>query len=36
VRTPQGVFPYATIYVSVDDLRVSLDKAEEFGGKKVV
>jgi len=25
-----------TIYVSVDDLRASLERAEELGGKKVV
>ena len=25
-----------TIYVSVDDLRASLEKAEELGGKMVV
>jgi uncharacterized protein len=36
LRAPHGVFPYVTIYVSVDDLRVSLDKAEELGGKTVV
>jgi hypothetical protein len=36
LRTPQGVFPYATIYVSVDDLRASLEKAEDLGGKMIV
>ena len=36
LRTPQGVFPYVTIYVSVEDLRASLEKAEELGGKMIV
>jgi predicted enzyme related to lactoylglutathione lyase len=36
LRTPHGVFPYVTIYVSVDDLRASLEKAEELGGKMIV
>ena len=36
LRTPEGVFPYVTIYVGVDDLGVTLDRAEELGGKKVV
>ena len=36
LRTPHGVFPYVTIYVSVDDLQASLEKAEELGGKMVV
>lgn len=30
LRTPEGVFPY------VDDLRATLEKAEELGGKIVV
>ena len=33
LRTPEGVFPYVTIYVSVDDLRATPEKAEELGGK---
>lgn len=36
LRTPEGVMPYVTVYVSVDDLRASLDKAEELGAKTIV
>ena len=35
-RTPEGVFPYVTIYVGVDDPRETLRKAEDLGGKMVV
>jgi hypothetical protein len=30
------VFPYVTIYAAVDDLRATLQRAEELGGKMVV
>ena len=33
LRTPRGVFPYVTIYVSVEDLRASLEKAEGSAGR---
>lgn len=36
LRTPEGIFPYVTVYVGVDDLRASLQKAEELGGKVIV
>jgi predicted enzyme related to lactoylglutathione lyase len=36
LRSPEGVFPYVTIYVGVDDLRVTLRRAEELGGKMIV
>jgi predicted enzyme related to lactoylglutathione lyase len=36
LRAPEGVFPYVTIYVAVDDLRGTLHRAEELGGKMVV
>jgi predicted enzyme related to lactoylglutathione lyase len=36
LRSPEGVFPYVTVYVGVDDLRVTLRRAEELGGKMVV
>jgi predicted enzyme related to lactoylglutathione lyase len=36
LKLPEGVFPYVTIYVGVDDLVASLHKAEELGGKVVV
>jgi hypothetical protein len=36
LRTPEGVFPYVTVYVGVDDLDATLVKAEELGGKTVV
>ena len=36
LRTPEGVFPYVTIYVGVHDLGATLVKAEELGGKTVV
>ena len=35
LRTPEGIFPYVTIYVGVDDLAGTLDRAEELGGKRV-
>jgi hypothetical protein len=36
LRTPEGVFPYVTIYVGVEDLAGTLARAEELGGKTVV
>jgi len=36
LRTPEGVFPYVTIYVGVEDLNATLVKAEELGGKVIV
>ena len=36
LRAPEGVFPYVTIYVAVPDLRATLARAEELGGKMVV
>lgn len=36
LKLPEGVFPYVTMYVGVDDLMVTLKKAEELGGKVVV
>jgi uncharacterized protein len=36
MRSPEGVFPYVTVYVGVDDLRVMLRRAEELGGKMIV
>jgi predicted enzyme related to lactoylglutathione lyase len=36
LRTPDGVLPYVTVYVGVEDLQETLRKAEELGGKMVV
>jgi hypothetical protein len=36
LRTPEGVFPYVTVYVGVQDLGATLERAEELGGKTVV
>ena len=36
LRAPEGVFPYVTIYAAVDDLRETLQRAEDLGGKMVV
>ena len=36
LRAPEGVFPYVTIYAAVDDLRATLQRAEDLGGKMVV
>jgi predicted enzyme related to lactoylglutathione lyase len=36
VRTPEGVFPYVTVYVGVEDLKTTLVRAEELGGKVIV
>ncbi|HLG13993.1 MAG TPA: VOC family protein [Blastocatellia bacterium] len=33
---PEGVPPYLTFYVQVDDLQAYLDKAESLGGKTLV
>ncbi len=33
---PQGVAGHVTIYVQVDDLQTSLNKAESLGGKTIV
>lgn len=34
--TPPGGAPYVTVYVHVDDLQKSLDKAASLGGKTVM
>ena len=36
LRTPEGVFPYVSVYVGVTDLRKTLRMAEELGGKVIV
>jgi uncharacterized protein len=36
LRAPEGVFPYVTVYVSVEDLGATLVRAEELGGKTIV
>ena len=36
MRTPEGVFPYVSVYVRVTDLRETLRMAEELGGKVIV
>ena len=36
LRTPDGVLPYVTVYVGVEDLPETLRKAEELGGKTIV
>jgi hypothetical protein len=36
LRSPEGVFPYVTIHVGVDDLCMTLRRAEELGGKMIV
>lgn len=36
LRTPEGVFPYVTVYVGVEDLTATLERAEELGGKTIV
>jgi uncharacterized protein len=36
LRAPEGIFPYVTIYVAVDDLQATLLRAEDLGGKMVV
>lgn len=36
MKTPEGVPPYVTLYVDVDDLDKYLELAEELGAKKVV
>ena len=36
LRTPEGVFPYVTVYVGVEDLGATLERAEELGGKTIV
>lgn len=36
LRAPEGVFPYVTVYVGVEDLRASLQEVEELGGKVIV
>ena len=36
LRAPEGVFPYVTVYVGVEDLRASLQTVEELGGKVIV
>ena len=36
LRAPEGIFPYVTIYVAVDDLHATLRRVEDLGGKMVV
>ena len=36
LRAPEGVFPYVTIYVGVEDLGTTLDKARELDGTVIV
>lgn len=36
LRTPEGVFPYVTVYVGVEDLKATLVRTEELGGKVIV
>ena len=36
LRSPEGVFPYVSVYVGVTDLRETLRLAEELGGKVIV
>jgi uncharacterized protein len=36
LRAPEGVSPYVTVYVGVEDLRASLQRVEELGGKVIV
>lgn len=36
MKTPEGLPPYVTIYVEVDDLQAALTRAEQLGGKTVV
>jgi predicted enzyme related to lactoylglutathione lyase len=36
MQTPQGVPPYVTLYVGVDDLEKYLERAETLGGKRVM
>src|SRR3990172_3842979 len=35
-QTQEGMPPYVTIYVAVDDLQAYLNKAERLGGKTIV
>jgi len=36
MQTPEGVPPWVTVYVGVDDLEKSLEKAEGLGGRRVM
>ena len=36
LKLSEGVPPYVTVYVGVDDLRASLERAEELGAKVIV
>jgi predicted enzyme related to lactoylglutathione lyase len=36
LRRPQGVPPYVTVYVGVDDLETYLKRAEALGGRTVM
>lgn len=36
MQSPEGVPPYLTFYVLVDDLQAYLDRAKALGGKAVV
>ncbi|GAA4880565.1 VOC family protein [Actinomycetospora straminea] len=36
MQTPEGVPPWVTVYVRVDDLEKSLARAEELGGSRIM
>ena len=36
MQTREGMPPYVTVYVAVPDLRATLDRAAELGGKTIV
>jgi predicted enzyme related to lactoylglutathione lyase len=36
MQAPEGVPPWVTVYVEVDDLDKSLARAEELGGQKIM
>ena len=36
MQTPEGVPPWVTVYVEVDDLEKSLARAEELGGRRIM
>jgi predicted enzyme related to lactoylglutathione lyase len=36
LKLPEGVLPYITVYVGVDDIRGTLERAELLGAKTIV
>ncbi|MDD7967943.1 VOC family protein [Actinomycetospora lemnae] len=36
MQAPDGVRPWVTVYVQVDDLEKSLERAEELGGSRIM